>query len=362
MARKPVPKYRRQKGKTGDRAFVELGGVRRYLGVYDSPESREEYGRLIAEWEAGGRHLPAPPGEITISELAARYWTFAEGYYVKDGKPTSEHWWIRLALRPLLALYGSSPCADYGPLKLKTVRARMIATGVTRKSINGRIGRIRRMFRWGTENELVPAGVYEALRAVTGLREGRSGAREAEPVKAVPDAHVEAVLPFVSAPVRGLILLQKLSGMRPGEARIMRSIDVDTTGTLWEYRPASHKTQHHGHDRVIMLGPRAQAILREFLADRAVDAFLFSPQDVPRGTGAFYTKDAYIRAVARGCKRAGIPAWRPNQLRHLSGTEIRKVAGLEGSQAWLGHKSARVSEIYAESNQGLARELATRYG
>jgi integrase len=238
----------------------------------------------------------------------------------------------------------------------------MIAANVTRRSINGRIGRIRRMFRWGTENELVPAGVYEALRAVTGLREGRSGAREADPVRAVPDAHVEAVLPFVSAPVRGMILLHRHSGMRPGEARIMRSIDIDTTAALWEYRPSSHKTEHHGDDRVIMLGPRAQAILREFMADRPVDSFLFSPKDVPRGTAAFYTKEAYNRAVTRACKRAGVPTWRPNQLRHLSGTEIRKVAGLEGSQAWLGHKHARVSEVYAESNRSLARELAARYG
>lgn len=38
-SKKKGPTYRRQKGKTGDRAFVVLGGRRHYLGEYDSDES-----------------------------------------------------------------------------------------------------------------------------------------------------------------------------------------------------------------------------------------------------------------------------------------------------------------------------------
>jgi len=41
--RKKEPKYCRQKSKRGDdRAYVKLGGVRHYVGKYDSPESKEE--------------------------------------------------------------------------------------------------------------------------------------------------------------------------------------------------------------------------------------------------------------------------------------------------------------------------------
>jgi hypothetical protein len=29
--------------------------------------------------------------------------------------------------------------------------------------------------------------------------------------------------------------------------------DVDTSGPVWAYRPHSHKTQHHGRDRVIFV-------------------------------------------------------------------------------------------------------------
>ena len=46
---------------------------------------------------------------------------------------------------------------------------------------------------------------------------------------------------------QAMIQLQRLTGMRPGEVVIMRTADIDTTGSVWHYLPASHKTEHHGH-------------------------------------------------------------------------------------------------------------------
>jgi len=51
---------------------------------------------------------------------------FAECYYVKNGKPTSTMSRIRIALRILLDLYGKETSSDFGPLKFKVVRQRMI--------------------------------------------------------------------------------------------------------------------------------------------------------------------------------------------------------------------------------------------
>ena len=69
MARKnPVPKYRKQKRPKGiDAAFVEINGQHRYLGAYGSAESKEAYGRLIAEWQSRGGPSPAPAERITVS-------------------------------------------------------------------------------------------------------------------------------------------------------------------------------------------------------------------------------------------------------------------------------------------------------
>ena len=114
----------------------------------------------------------------------------------------------------------------------------------------------------------------------------------------------------------------------------MTTGQIERTGDEWTYRPAKHKTQHHGKDRTIPLGPRAQDILKPLLkADP--DAPLFSPKEAyeqahdeskrfnrirtgkrrkPKPFKATYCKSSYATAVARGCVRAGIPVFRPNQI------------------------------------------------
>jgi integrase len=161
---------------------------------------------------------------------------------------------------------------------LKALQQEMIQLNWCRNFVNQSINVIRRMFKWAVENELVPGNMYYALQAVSPLKSGRSSARESKPVRPVPEGAVEPVLPHVSRPVAAMIRLQRLSGMRPGEVVIMRSIDVDTTGPLWLYRPMRHKTSHLGHERVIFLGPKAKQIVGAFLkADTA--AYLFTPID-----------------------------------------------------------------------------------
>ena len=51
----------------------------------------------------------------------------------------------------------------------------------------------------------------------TGLRRGRTAAKEPEPVRPVPDQHIEAVRPHASRQVWALVRLQLLTGARGGE-------------------------------------------------------------------------------------------------------------------------------------------------
>lgn len=86
------PKYRHYRPK--NLAVVRLDGRDVYLGPYDSPESHERYLRLLAERLASCRETaPRPPIErpnLTVHQLIDRYRSFAESYYVRDGKPTKE--------------------------------------------------------------------------------------------------------------------------------------------------------------------------------------------------------------------------------------------------------------------------------
>lgn len=148
-------------------------------------------------------------------------------------------------------MYGDIGVHNFGTLKLKAVRQRMVGLKWSRGYVNGQVDRIKRMFRWGVENELVAASIAQALTAVAGLKRGRTEARETEPVRPVSDEVVEAVRPFVSRQVWGLIQTQFLTGCRPHEACEMRGCDLDVSGNVWTYTPASHKTEHHGKSRVV---------------------------------------------------------------------------------------------------------------
>lgn len=275
------------------------------------------------------------------------------------------------------------PVNDFGPAALKAVRQKMIEAKLSRRVINGRINRIRRVFKWGVENQLVAPQILQALQAVAPLRAGRSEARETGPVRPVPEANVTAILDLVTPQVRAMIELQQLTGMRPNEVTAMRPIDIDRSGPTWIYRPARHKTEHHGIERAIHLGPKAQAIITPYLL-RPADAYLFSPKDAveqsrdrlrrgnnppkkrrpspTRVPGNRYTRRSYYRAIARACEKAGIEVWGPNRLRHSAATFLRKRYGIEAARVVLGHRSSAVTEVYAELDRTKAADIMAEVG
>lgn len=305
------PAYRKKTTATGTYAVVTLpdgfGGRRDFvLGKYGTKESKAEYRRRLAEWEAAGYRITpeVSKADITVYELADAYLQHARQHYRRpDGTPTGEIGDYVLALRVLNRLYGPTVAKDFGPRALKAVRQSMVAgtwmndkekaeyqkhgkpIGWCRGVVNKQIARVRRVMKWAVGNELIPPAVLQGLQALDGLQRGRTEARETEPVKPVAVAWVEATLPHLVPTLADMVMLQLHSGARPGEVCRMRGIDIDTTGKVWLYRPGSdqgpagqHKTAHRGHRRMIPLGPRAQEILKRHLkAD--VTAYLFSPRE-----------------------------------------------------------------------------------
>ncbi len=248
------------KHRASGQAVVTLNGTDVYLGPlgpHGTRASKMEYDRVVAEWLANGRRPPTAVPDLTVVELVASYLQHAQTYYRDtDGNPTSELSALKLPLGVLVRLYGRTPAATFGPLSMEAVRNDMIAKGWGRASINSHVGRLRRMFKWALARELLPVGVHQALTTVVGLRAGRKAARETGAVKPVADDVVDATLPFMSPAVAAIVRVQLLTGARPGEVCSMRTGDIDRTGDIWLYRPAKHKTQHHGHSREISSAPR----------------------------------------------------------------------------------------------------------
>jgi integrase len=362
-----IPRYCRHEP-TGQ-AYVRFEGRQFYLGRWSraaSAPSKEKYDRLIAEWMAAGRRMPVPAHPITIAEVAVRFRQHARDYYRRpDGQPTSEVGNFDLAIRPLLKLYSNLPAAEFGPLKLETVRNAMIASGWARRTINQQTGRIKMIFKWAAGRELVSAAVHEALTKLAGLRMGRTDAREPDPIKPVPIAHVDAVLPFLSKPVAAMVRLQLITGMRPGEACIMRTADINTAGKLWIYQPPRHKTQHHGHERTIYLGPKAQDVIRPFLKTE-LRAFLFSPAEAAREhrqrrTQARKTPRQYGNRPGTNRKRH--PKWQPGD--HYNVAAYRRAIARACDKAFAPQElleDARAAELLAMEKAARSAEAAAKSG
>jgi len=301
----------------------------------------------------------------TIEGLVDTYMRHCSVYYRQSREAEN----IRYALNFLVANATSVYAEDLGPLELQMIRDAMIEKGLSRSTINKRMGMIKRMYRWAASQQLVPVTTFQALATVENLKAGRSNARETKKVRPVKEAHVYAILPYLSPVGRAMVRLQLLTGMRSTELCTMRPVDIDTSGRIWIYRPRHHKTSYRGHDRFIAIGPKGQAILRPFLK-RKIDDYCFKPAESAGNNSnynACYNRNSYRRLITRAIAAANrdganIPHWHPHQLRHTAGTAVRKELGKEAARAFLGHKNPKVTDNYAEIDMSLALKAALNIG
>ncbi|MHB8971035.1 MAG: tyrosine-type recombinase/integrase [Pirellulaceae bacterium] len=398
-----APSYDLYKGKFA-RVIIDRKSI--HLGKYGSDESHQKYRQLIATWSTGQQLEIGPSPECTtVAVLLEAYRTYAAGYFgdVHGGRYRN----LLPTIRMTRELYADLPAHQFSPKKLKTLRQAFVNAGHTRGHCNTCVQRVIAMFRWAAEEELVGGSLVHALEAIRPLQRGHTSAPEGRVVHAVDQEVVNVTLLHLTTVLADMVCLQLVAGCRPGELCSLTPDQLDRTGDVWLYRPAHHKTIHHGHDRVIAIGPRGQDILRKYLL-RAPDAPCFSPKEsltqfydqtherrtTPMSCGNRpsstrraravakvanrYTVGAYRRAIERACDRA-FPApeeldgkarrkwqhdhrWTPHRLRHTAGGNVREKYGLDGAQAILGHKNARVTEVYSELNTAKAVEIARKLG
>src|SRR5690349_10585481 len=113
------PKLTRHKA--SGQSVVRLDGKDVYCGPFGTAECRARYLRAIADREAAVLDRSAlavddPPGgmsDLTINEVMLAYRQFADSYYIKNGRPTTESGNIRLAIRPLRELYGLTLAREF---------------------------------------------------------------------------------------------------------------------------------------------------------------------------------------------------------------------------------------------------------
>jgi integrase len=290
-------------------------------------------------------------------------------------------------------MFGEFEAAKFNAVSYAALRIKLVESGLCISTIRARLGVIKRMIAWGIAREMIPDKVLNLIQAfekAEPLRVGRDAVQPSKKIKPAPEEHIQAILPHVSPTIRAMIEVQALTGMRPGEVWRMTTGQIDRTVDPWIYEPTRHKSENRGKDRTIPLGPHAQEVLTPWLkADP--DRPLFSPVEATEAQYArrrrervtpmtpsqrarrrkrnperkpreMYDKNSYKQAIERGCMRAGVPVFRPNQIRHTYATKVRREFGLEAAQVLLGHSKADVTQVYAERDQALAVAVARKIG
>ncbi len=389
-----ILKYREHKNGQAFIKTVRLNdGNELYLGKIGSPESIDLYQQCLRQLRQldqklqGDSRFVAKDGPHTVLTMVAAYMSHAKTYYMTTDGLSQEYQELVYALQPLLDLFGGVMADDLEPRHLVAVQDWMIEQNISRRLINGRVGRIKRAIRWSSKTGVVRAALFHELLCVDGLRAGRTRARETEPVKPVDAEVVKATLPWMTSVSRAMVQVHYLCGMRSQDVANMRPMDIDRSGEVWLYRPAKFKTKHLGYKRVIAIPPIAQKLLLPFL-DRAPDAYVFSPREAlrckhdamrkestrktpvypselrarakraetkvrktTRVVGTRYNRVSYRQAITnaiRKAKRKGvtIPHWHPHQLRHAIVTFISNQLGPREAQYYAGHKRMETTKIY----------------
>ncbi len=339
---------------------------------------------------------------ITIAQMCSRFLVHAERFYRdRDGNPTSTLGNIKTAIRALRR-FDDMSAAEFGPILLDELMHSLASEKVPcrksgqktdyrpRVTVNRTIKTIRMIFDWAVSREMVPPEKAQAMKSLKLLARGRTLARELPKVRPVDDAIVEQTLPHLPRVVADMVRLQRLTGCRPGEVCQIRPGDIDRQSTPWIWRLECHKNEWREQDREIAIGPRGRDLLERYL-DRPADrpCFLSNESEAERNRQRRrsrkspmtpshrrrrrlassksrpprpYVEASYRRAIVRVCKKQRIKHWTPNQLRHSAATETRAKHGIEAAQSRLGHKHAKTTEIYAETDKRKAMALAEELG
>lgn len=323
-----VPRYR--KHRASGQAIVTLSGKDFYLGPHGTKVSHQEYDRVVAEWLARGRTLPASDPSasetrpMTLVEVTAAYKRFARDYYRKRGRVTNEY----TAARETSPV---RPITDEIVEKTLPFLSRVVADMVRLQRIAGMRPEEVCLIRPMDIDRTSDVWIY------------RPDSSKME--------HINVDRRVFLGPRAQLILAQWLNRspgdycVSPREAERERRAIAHGSRTIplsYGNRPGSNRQQ--------------------------------TPKRAP---GDRYTTDSYRRAICWACDlMSGMPerlrvipqslssdekkrrqaearqwrkqhCWAPNRLRHATGTQVREQFGLEAAQLILGYSRADVTQIYA---------------
>lgn len=334
-------------------ARVIYKGKHYYLGLFGTDSAAEAYKNFVSKIINGGE-FKVSATSYTVAVAMVQYLTHCKSYY---GEKEAGN--VQTALRLMATKFGTIELANLGPAVVADFIESMANSGeYTRYRCNKVLAIWKRFYRWLAVKELIKPEKLAVMNAIPGIKIGRSKAKETTPIKAPAMEDFEKLVAVAPPHIADLMNLQLLLACRPGELVSMKPGLVDRSKPVWVYTPAKHKNQHRGHQRKILIGPRAQAILAKYLF-RSEDEWCWPSEKMP---GNHYQVHSYEQELKRMAKRVSIEKILPNQIRHLAATLIHERYGWESARQMLGHKTVGTTQFYVEELLANASRVAEQMG
>lgn len=407
------------------RAFCDFKGQRVYFGRAGTAQAEAAYRSFIAQVLMAGDPRSAPDrlaaGGITVAnDIMRGYLLHCTSAYRKRGKPTGHVTQIRYATEYLKASgVGSTLVTDFGPNALRAFRDWLAADHHQRwnaTTIRQFVKLVRAGFRWAAGRELIPSTIADALVYVEPIRRGQIIAgqqvRAARRRQSVPAEILEATCAKLTSHQALMVRVHALAAMRPSELCAMqrshvqvRAFGKQTIGLYLVPSDADKTTQTSAEEsaqqRIIVLGPRAMALLADRLAECAPTEHVFSPMislaqlgagKISRRSAARssdrYTEATYRAFIKRACLRAfphpalaKVPRrsrtpeqrrelaawmrqhlWTPYQLRHTGASAMVDALPLTTVKDLLGHADIATTQGYVHTPLSKMIDAALKVG
>jgi len=237
----------------------------------------------------------------------------------------------------IIKAHASRSAANYKMKDLQELRDIEIQmTTNSRKHINKQFLKIKEMFRYAAQIDLIPAETAQQLQMFKNLTSEDKNVKGPGKIHVPTDWEVEAVLNAACPFMRTAIIVTAGTGMRAQNLEAMRWEDIDMSeeeeNGVWIYTPGSHKTQEHMHLDITM-GPQVITALKNFrdMAPIAESGRVFSAKVLTAWRNLQDDKDEVFRqdlstvaeALADGITTSKelaelVPTGLPNILRALT--------------------------------------------
>lgn len=328
-----------------DFAYVDANGAakryRRDARAATAAAAQNEERALVRELDHGpeAREDAESGGELqpTFTDAARYFFT----HRALSLKPSTQHGYAEVCRNTLMPLFGDRPVASLSLKDFAEMDAALVRRGVGAARRRNHIVTLRSILRAAVVGELLDELPKFPPVPKVGMKVPRAPSPE----------EVAACIDAARPSMRVALALAAYAGLRAGEVRALRRMDVDLDEGVIVVRQAQTRgviaAPKSGHEREIPIA----AALRPFLEEAAFRCPSPSSIILEHASKLRLGDGLLRRELAKAQRRANAGGWSFHGLRHAFVTQLfRRGVPAPVVQRLAGHIHLSVTQRYAHTN------------